>query len=157
MWLMRIAGWFGVCLVIVLSVIPGEIQIRMAASKGFEHASAYFVLGLVLSTAYGGSRSTASRITFLLIVLSGALEIFQTWCPGRTPSVADWLYGAAGATIGVLVYMGLTRIWHGYVEGQLRGAASTPTHRQHCSAVDRAPVQRTEDKDRLSRLGRFRL
>lgn len=132
--MLRIVGIFGICLVVLVSVIPAEIQVRTTASKGFEHAAAYFLLGLVLTNAYRSIKGSTASITILLIVVSGALELIQTWCPGRTPSVTDWFAGVFGA-IGVLLNVALRGLGGGYLEGRVRHGGSVPAkvraHRLH--------------------------
>ena len=112
--ILRVVGAFGICLVVLLSVIPADVQFRTTASKGFEHAAAYLLLGLVLSKAYGSFKHSSAFVAFLLVLIAGALEVIQTWCPGRTPSVADWFAGGFGATIGVLLYVAQRGLWNGH-------------------------------------------
>jgi VanZ family protein len=111
---LRIAGLFGIFVIVLLSVIPADLQIRTSASKGFEHMAAYLLVGFVLAAAYGRHRGSAPIILILLIAVSGALEIIQQWCPGRTPSLADWSAGAFGAFVGVLLHAALRELQEGF-------------------------------------------
>jgi hypothetical protein len=126
--MLRVVGLFGIGLVIVLSVIPAEVQIRTGTSKGLEHAAAYFVLGLVLAKAYGAVKGSAACIAILLMGISGALELVQAWCPGRTPSVSDWLGGILGTSTAVLLHIVLKGWWGGHLEGRVRHASAVATH-----------------------------
>lgn len=110
---LRIAGWLGVGLVVILSVIPADVQIRTGASKWLEHAAAYFLLGSVLACAYGTARRSVQWIALLLIGLSGSLEIIQNCCPGRTPSLDDWFGGMVGGTTAMTMYLALKGLREG--------------------------------------------
>jgi VanZ family protein len=85
----RVAGAVVVCLIVLLSIIPGNMQIRTGAPKTVEHLAAYLLSGLILMQAFGSYRRAAIVIA-LLVVLAGALEILQLWVPGRTFALADW-------------------------------------------------------------------
>jgi VanZ family protein len=126
---LRIAGLFGIFMIVLLSVIPADVQVRTGLSKGLEHMSAYLLLGLVLAAAYGGRRSSAPIIVALLIAVSGALEIVQQWIPGRTVSLVDWGAGVVGTLVGVLLHASLRELWQGR-QDRLRQALwnQTPRH-----------------------------
>jgi VanZ family protein len=98
----RVAGAVVVCLIVLLSIIPGNIQIRTGAPKTVEHLAAYLLSGLILMQAFGSCRRAAIVIA-LLVVLAGALEILQLWVPGRTFALADWEASSLGAMIGVFL------------------------------------------------------
>ncbi len=98
----RAAGVLAVCLVVVLSVIPGHMQIRTEAPKAVEHFAAYFLTGLIVARALG-SYCRAWLLIGFFMVLAAALEICQLWVPGRTFEVSDWAASALGATIGVVL------------------------------------------------------
>lgn len=91
-----------VCVIVLLSVIPGNMQIRTGAPKTVEHLVAYILSGVVLAQAYGGYRRAPTLIAFL-IILAGSLEIFQHWVPGRTPDIRDWGASSLGSLVGVVL------------------------------------------------------
>jgi VanZ family protein len=99
----RLAGVLAVCLVVLLSVIPANLQIRTGAPNAVEHLAAYFVSAVILVQAFG----TPVVITFL-IGLAGGLEIVQLWVPGRTFDFQDWELSLLGAMLGVV----LGRVWN---------------------------------------------
>jgi VanZ family protein len=103
----QVAGVLVVCLIVLLSIIPGNMQIRTGAPNTVEHFAAYLLSGLILARAFGSCRRTPMVIA-LLIILAGALEIVQLWVPGRTADFADWEASSLGAMTGVL----LIRAWH---------------------------------------------
>ena len=66
------------------------------------HVLAYFVFGLLcLRATHGGIRplrAGPALAALLLVVGYGALdEWHQSWVPGRTPSVLDWVADSVGA------------------------------------------------------------
>ena len=122
--ILRVVGVLGICLVILLSVIPGEVQVRTGSSKGLEYAIAYLVLALVLGAGYRSFKWAAIGIAILLTALSGTLELIQFWCPGRTPSVADWFAGVFGAVVGVALCDAPKVLRERYFEGHSPSASS---------------------------------
>jgi VanZ family protein len=98
-WLLALLSVF---LVVLLSVIPGDLQIRTGAPKDLEHFMAYLGVGAILAYAFGPSRR-AQLVVIFLVILAGCLETIQHWVPGRTPDIADWLASALGAVAGVAV------------------------------------------------------
>jgi VanZ family protein len=103
----QVAGVLVLCLIVLLSIIPGNMQIRTGAPNALEHFAAYLLSGLILTRAFGSYRRAPMAIT-LLIMLAGALEIVQLWVPGRTVDFTDWEASSLGAMTGVL----LIRVWH---------------------------------------------
>lgn len=70
------------------------------------HAAAYAVLGAAL--AYALHRSGVRRWALWTVALGwlyGASDEFhQSFVPGRSPDVADWVADAVGVLIGTFVY-----------------------------------------------------
>ncbi|HEY0152734.1 MAG TPA: VanZ family protein [Longimicrobium sp.] len=66
------------------------------------HFAAYAGLGALL--AYGGAASAAGRLPLIAIgTLYGASdEVHQSFVPGRTPDLLDWVADTLGAIAGVL-------------------------------------------------------
>lgn len=66
------------------------------------HVAAYFVFGLLVLRAthrgFGPLRAVPALVAMLLALAYGALdEWHQSWVPGRTPSVLDWVADGIGA------------------------------------------------------------
>ena len=91
-----------VTVIVLLSVIPGNLQIRTGAPKTVEHLIAYTFSGIVLVRAHGGYRRAPFFIAFL-VILAGSLELLQHWIPGRTPDIRDWVASSLGSLVGVVV------------------------------------------------------
>ena len=102
----RVAGWLAVLVIIILSVMPGQLRPDVLGEKHIEHLTAYMGTAMLLATAYAG-RSQAIKIGVLLLLGSGILEIVQLGISGRTSSVADFAASSLGAWIGVMVIYGL--------------------------------------------------
>ena len=97
----RVAGLIGLCLIVVLSVVPGRAQIRTPAPKDWEHFAAYFMVASTLALGFGIRRPIfVTAILMFLITVSGALEMVQELVPGRTGRLADWKASAMGAALG---------------------------------------------------------
>ena len=104
--LIRVAGWFAVLVIIVLSVMPGQLRPDVLGEKHIEHLAAYVGTAMLLATGYPG-RAQLIKIGILLPLCSGILEIVQLGISGRTSSVADFVASSLGAWIGVAVIYGL--------------------------------------------------
>lgn len=98
---LKAMAWLCVGLIVWLSWIPADLQIRTGIAGQIEHAIAYCGTGAILAFAYQEPRRW--QITAGLIVLAGILEIGQLWVPGRTSQPIDFLASSAGAVAGVLM------------------------------------------------------
>jgi VanZ family protein len=101
------AGWAA-----FLFFMSSRETIGVDLSSGLDkvaHFGAYLVLGFLL--AYGGSRfSLIAWVAVAIGVLYGASdEIHQSFVPGRSSEVADWVADALGTVAGVLIYHFLLR------------------------------------------------
>lgn len=98
---LKAIGWLCVGLLVWLSWIPADLEIRTGMVGQVEHAIAYCGTGAILAFAYQEPRRW--RIASGLIVLAGILEIGQLWVPGRTSQLIDFAASSVGAAIGVLI------------------------------------------------------
>ena len=95
-----LAGLGCVALVVWLSWIPREWEVRTGLAGQIEHVIAYAGTGVLLAFGFGPAR--AWRIGALLVLLAGVLEVGQIWIPGRTAQVIDFPASSAGAVLGTL-------------------------------------------------------
>jgi VanZ family protein len=102
----RVVGWFAVLVIIILSVMPGQMRPDVLGEKHIEHLMAYVGTSMVLAIGYP-ERPSSIKIGIFLSLCSGILEIIQLGISGRTSSVADFLASSLGAWIGVTVIYGL--------------------------------------------------
>jgi VanZ family protein len=102
----RVAGWFAVLVIIILSVVPGQLRPDVMGEKHIEHLTAYMGTAMLLAAGYP-ERSQSIKIGILLSLCSAILEIVQLGISGRSSSVADFAGSSLGAWIGVVVIYGL--------------------------------------------------
>jgi VanZ family protein len=102
----RLAGWFAVLVIVVLSVTPGQLRPDVLGEKHIEHLTAYMGTAMLLATGYP-ERSQSITIGILLSISSAILEVVQLGISGRSSSVADFVASSLGAWIGVAVICGL--------------------------------------------------
>jgi VanZ family protein len=95
----RLAGWFAVLLIIVLSVVPGQLRPDVLGEKHVEHLTAYMGTAMLLASGYPG-RSQSITIGILLSLSSGILEIVQLGISGRSSSTTDFVASSLGAWSG---------------------------------------------------------
>lgn len=98
---------FFVLVVVVLSTLPGTWRPHTMASGDLEHFVAYAGTAGALLLALGRRRLPV--VVAALVGLAGALEIAQTWIPGRSVGIDNWLASSAGALIGALVALPILR------------------------------------------------
>jgi VanZ family protein len=99
--LLRVAGLAGIVALLVLSLLPGDIQapIRTGIPGVLEHFMAYATVAFCLRGGFTGKGSSVWIVTSLA-VLAGLLELLQGLVPGRSPAIADAVAGFAGAWLG---------------------------------------------------------
>lgn len=99
--LLRVAGVIGVLALLVLSLLPGDIQapMRTGMPGALEHVAAYAAVAFCLRGGFTG-RGSSVWIVASLTALAVLLELLQGLVPGRTPAVIDAVAGFAGAWLG---------------------------------------------------------
>jgi hypothetical protein len=98
---LKASGWLCVGLLVWLSWIPADLEIRTGMAGQIEHAIAYGGTGAILAFAYQEPRRW--RIAAGLVVLAGIMEVGQLWVPGRTSQFIDFAASSVGAVMGVLM------------------------------------------------------
>lgn len=95
-------GVAGVCLIVVLSLIPGPYRPHTGAPGGFEHILAYALTAAALALGWR-SRTQRRHIVVGLFILASGLELAQLLVAGRS---ADWgtpIVSGLGGVCGVIV------------------------------------------------------
>lgn len=96
----RVVTWGGLCLLCVLSLLPGNRDLDVDVAKDFHHFAAYLVLGIAAGATYPTSRlGWALALSFV----AGGLELLQHFSPGREASWNDFLSSTAGALVGLSI------------------------------------------------------
>jgi VanZ family protein len=96
----RITGWLAVLLVVIMSLVPGNLRPHVLPNNYEEHCLAYVVVSYLLAMA---NPTIGRRVALgvMLAIGAGLLEIAQLFIVGRTASVADFAAGVLGACIGL--------------------------------------------------------
>ncbi len=100
--LARTSAWLAVLIIVVLSVLPGNMRPHILGNDRAEHFAAYFIAGGLLTIGYLRPKQLLLSGT-LLTLCAGSLEFVQLWIPGRLASVGDFAAGTLGVWIGLLI------------------------------------------------------
>jgi VanZ family protein len=95
--LLRAGFYAGSTLVAALSLVPGSALPPTSIGDKVEHVIAYAVLGLLGAAS---SERSGTRTILGLAVFGLAIEMLQTFSPGRSPDLIDLLADIAGASLG---------------------------------------------------------
>jgi VanZ family protein len=108
---MRAVGAMGVLAILLLSLIPGNLQapLRSSLPGELEHFVAYAAVACCLRGSFAG-RGFGIWIVLALAALAGAMEVLQGHVVGREPAIADAVFGAAGAWAGACIGAALSRL-----------------------------------------------
>ncbi|MGY2050778.1 VanZ family protein [Methylobacterium sp. JK268] len=102
--MLRRACWAAGCLCVVvlvwLSLIPREWEVRTGVPGQAEHVAAY--AGTAAFLVLGQRWPAAWRVAAGLAIVACLMEVGQIWVPGRTAQVIDAAASAAGAGLGAL-------------------------------------------------------
>jgi VanZ family protein len=82
-------------------MLPAGVVPRTEMGGHLEHVIAY--AGTAFFVVLAVSEGSLLRIGSALIAYAGVLELLQRYSPGRTSSVRDFMYSAAGVVLGCAV------------------------------------------------------
>jgi VanZ family protein len=99
--LARMAAWPAVVVIIVLSVVPGNVRPHVLGNDRAEHFIAYLLAGSLFAVGYVRPLQLLSS-GVMLTACAGALEFVQLLIPGRLASPRDFIASTIGAWIGFL-------------------------------------------------------
>jgi VanZ family protein len=109
-------GW--AALIFALSSRPTlPVDLHLGRDK-IAHFAAYAVLGFFLARARQASGLSAVAAALLGVAYAASDEWHQSFVPGRSAEVADWLADALGVVAGLFLYQRLPG----------RRASGTPRH-----------------------------
>lgn len=97
----------------VKKVIPNaNFDISNHIVRKNAHFFTYLILGMLVVNALRRSEVIGYKSIALLICFLYAIsdELHQFYVPGRGPGMKDVFIDSAGATVGILVYLGINRI-----------------------------------------------
>lgn len=97
--LWRAAGWLGVALTLVVSLMPPALDDSRAHADKLAHLAGYAVLMFWWAHIITQRRW---RLAIAVILLGGTIELLQGLTPDRQPDPLDALANSAGALLGWL-------------------------------------------------------
>ncbi len=106
--LAQAAGIVGVCLLVLLSLIPGAYRPHTGAPSNLEHLLAYGLTAAALALGWR-SPSQILRIVLALLVLAYGLEMAQLLVPARSADWATAFVSGFGGFCGAVLGAGLMR------------------------------------------------
>ena len=117
-------GLTALVLEVVETLVP-DLEVDAVGLHSFvrkaAHFVTYFVLGVLVINALVQSGSTGYRSVAwaLLVCVLYAIsdEFHQTFVPGRSGEVADVLLDSLGSGVGIMVYVGLGRVFGAWPSG----------------------------------------
>ena len=92
-------GWFGVALILYLSLMPHPPELDIEQGDKLQHMAAYAVL-MGWWAQMGASDRANARIALIMLGLGIAIEFMQAATGYRTFSVADMVADALGIALG---------------------------------------------------------
>jgi VanZ family protein len=96
--LSRVAAWFLIATITVLSFIPPGYRPVTPVPHNVEHLSIFLPTGLALGLGYERRHLFQS---LALVAYSAAIELIQLQIPGRHGRLSDFLVDAVSACVGV--------------------------------------------------------
>jgi len=93
-------SWALLTAIAVMTLGPIGLRPHMHFAPNFERFATYVVLGILFALSYPQRRLWLLRA--FIVGAAGALEIGQSFVPGRDPHLTDFLFKASGAVIGLV-------------------------------------------------------
>jgi VanZ family protein len=94
----RVAAWFLLLAIVVLSVVPPTYRPVTPAPHDVEHLVIFLLMGLAFGLGYE-SRPVLQIIG--LVAFSAGIEALQLYVPGRHARLSDFLVNAVSVAFGV--------------------------------------------------------
>jgi VanZ family protein len=107
--LARVACGLGTITIVVLSLLPATDLPDLGLSDKLEHAAAYGLVAALGALGWAGHARARVVLSASLVGLGIALELLQSFVPGRTTDPVDALANLAGTLLGVGVVAAMTR------------------------------------------------
>ena len=93
----QVVAWVLVFCIVSLSIVPADYRVSTDLPRSLEHLSIFLLTGLTFGLGYPYRYLAHSAA---LILLAAALELVQTWIPGRHARLSDLAAGVLGLCIG---------------------------------------------------------
>lgn len=98
--LWRAAGWLGIALTLVFSLLPPVLDISGGHTDKLVHLTGYAVLMFWWAQLIVGKRW---KLAVAIVLFGIAIELLQGLTPNRQPDLLDALANSAGVLIGWLL------------------------------------------------------
>jgi VanZ family protein len=96
--ILRAGTWLCLILLVYLSLIPHDLEVRTGAPGELEHFIAYLIAAVLFALSYPQKRAL---IATALVMSAGLLETLQALSPGRTARLLDLFASGAGTVLGL--------------------------------------------------------
>jgi VanZ family protein len=111
--ILRILAWLLAAAVTFATLAPPELRPHSNLGQDGEHTLAFILVGLAFAIAYPRHRTSAARLSVILI---GVLELLQLLTPGRHARLEDFVVDALAALAGFAIVSVIDRAarsqWH---------------------------------------------
>jgi VanZ family protein len=97
---LRLIAWSLLVLIVALSLTPPQYRPETGAPHNFEHLAIFAACGWAFGLGY---RRRAHFVAALLVVFAGALELAQTFVPGRHARLTDFVVDAISISVSAVV------------------------------------------------------
>ena len=121
--MLRIAFYGTGALVAALSLVPSASLPPTSIGDKVEHVIAYGVLGLL---GAAGSTRGVTRVILGLVAFGIAIELLQTFSPGRSPDLLDVVADIVGSGLGCGAAIALRRMTWLSIDKATAGATPCP-------------------------------
>ena len=102
----RTLAWIGILAIIVLSVVPANDRPVSGVGQGFEHFTAFALVGGAFAIGY---RFSLIRLLVLAVFFCGGIELLQVPLPTRHARVSDFLVDSVGLVLRYFVFLSRNR------------------------------------------------
>lgn len=93
----RPAAWFLAVVITVLSLVPPEFRLETGAPHDLEHFAIFAATGFAFGLGYSRPR----LVMVALVIFAGAIELAQTFVPGRHARLSDFIVDAVAMCVAV--------------------------------------------------------
>ncbi len=93
----RLAAWLLAVVITVLSLVPPELRPETGVPHNLEHAAIFAATGFAFGFGYSRPRLTMVA----LVIFAGAIELAQTFVPGRHARLSDFIVDAVTMCVAV--------------------------------------------------------
>lgn len=105
--LFRIAAWLCLLVIVALSLVSPSMRPVTWLPHNIEHVAIFAIAGCAMGLGYP-HRATYHLVG--LVIFAAAIEVAQSFAPGRHARLIDFVVDSLGACAGVVVAMVITKL-----------------------------------------------